>query len=85
MITFGRQVIDNAESTYAMVDILNGNYIDHGYAQLMLPLEAFEGNETLVKGNYTFYTVGEVKLSFSYVVKLETMIPEKGTFCIRQS
>ena len=52
---FGRKAINNSESTYVILELYNGNYIDHGYKQMELSLESLAGNYTHVKGNYTFY------------------------------
>lgn len=65
-----------------MIELMNGNYIDHGYVRLTLPFELLGGKETLVKGNYTFYGVGNVNLGYSYWQKLETIIPETGSYTI---
>lgn len=36
IMNFGRHVINNSESTYAILELYNGNYIDHGYLQTVL-------------------------------------------------
>lgn len=73
-LNFNRQIVNNTESTYVILELFNGNYIDHGYVQAMIPIEAFEGKYTHVKGNYTFYLDKESPIRYNYVVKLEVLV-----------
>lgn len=54
-MNFGKHIINNTENTYAILELFNGNYIDHGYIQLVIALEVLRGLHTFTKGNYTFY------------------------------
>lgn len=77
IINFGRHMINNTESIYAILKLYNGNYIDHGYSKVILPLGALSGKYTQTKGNYTFYMENELKVDYNFIVRLNTVIPEK--------
>ena len=84
-MNFVRHMSNNTESTLVILELYNGNYIDHGYVQLAISLQELSGAYTHTKGNYTFYSLREIGIKYNYYVKLSVILNDKGNFILIQS